>query len=97
MYERLIEKDFCAYAKTKDCLCVKLEVQNDRGWPDRMVICPNGRVIFLEFKNSSGRPSPHQIRKRCQLRERGHVAEIVYTLAAAVKILDAVLNEKDFT
>lgn len=39
-----------------------LKWAGQRGVPDRVVILPGGRVVFVEVKSSHGRLSPHQQR-----------------------------------
>lgn len=43
-------------------LCLKVKLENQRGFPDRMIILPGGFVCFVEFKrpDKKGKPSPHQ-------------------------------------
>ena len=94
MKESKIESDFVDYAKQRGCRAVKLEVNGDKGWPDRMVLCPGGRTLFLELKNKSGRPSAHQLVKQAELRELDYYAEIVSSLDEAVDTLDLFLFRK---
>ena len=46
------------YAKNKftkiGCLFYKFASPNKRGVPDDLIVCPNGQVIFIEFKNPNG-------------------------------------------
>lgn len=55
-----IESEFVKYAKSLGCKPIKLIVLNMRGWPDRSVFCPNGKVIFIEFKKKNKYLSPTQ-------------------------------------
>lgn len=42
--------------------CEKMALQGRRGFPDRLVILPGGRMILCECKRpAGGRLSPHQI------------------------------------
>lgn len=34
---------------------IKLKLQYDAGWPDRMLLVPGGRPLFIEFK-AAGKP-----------------------------------------
>ena len=42
------------------------------GWPDICLICPGGKVIFIELKSGSGRLSDEQKRLRLQFMALGH-------------------------
>ena len=67
-------------------LCMKLA--GPRGWPDRVTILPNGRVVFMEFKTPDGRASVHQELWIERLRRLGHEAEIVFGFDHAVEIIE---------
>ena len=60
MREVDIENAFVDFAKTRGCLALKLVLLNLRGFPDRTVLCPGGRVIFFEFKKPGGKLSKNQ-------------------------------------
>lgn len=45
-----IEGPFCRYAKRKGCNALKLIILRKKGFPDRTILCPGGRVFFIEFK-----------------------------------------------
>ena len=45
-----IEGKFVTYAKSRGCWAIQLIILNKRGFPDRTVLLPGGRVIFIEFK-----------------------------------------------
>ena len=55
-----IENDFCKYAKKKSCFALKLIYLNKKGFPDRTVLCPGGRVFFIEFKRKGKKQSQAQ-------------------------------------
>ncbi len=46
------EDKFCDYAKTQGCLALKLVLLGLRGFPDRTIVCPGGRIFFIEFKRT---------------------------------------------
>jgi hypothetical protein len=56
--ESKIERQCKLLAKEHGCLLLKIEKQ--RGWPDRLLVCPNGSMMFLEFKRPGGSLSPLQ-------------------------------------
>jgi len=49
--------------------CKLLKIQGVKGWPDRVLLTPNGNVAFLEFKTPDGQLSPLQVHHMTQLRE----------------------------
>lgn len=56
-----IELAFIKFAKNNGCQALKLIFLNKKGFPDRTVICPGGRVLFIEFKKKGKKQSPPQI------------------------------------
>ena len=60
MLESTLEKQISAYAKAKDCLSYKWSSPSQRGVPDRIIIAPNGKVLFLELKAPGCKPSKLQ-------------------------------------
>lgn len=58
--EEDVEKAFCKYANSLGCKALKLIFLNKKGFPDRTVLCPGGRVFFIEFKREGKKPSAAQ-------------------------------------
>ena len=56
-----IERRVCTALKRLGCYAVKFADSGQRGANDRAVLCPNGKVFFLELKRPGGKRSPHQI------------------------------------
>ncbi|MFJ7647730.1 VRR-NUC domain-containing protein [Lysinibacillus sp. NPDC097279] len=50
-------------------LCYKFVSPGNRGVPDRLIILPNGQVIFVELKNETGKLSPIQVKTIETLKE----------------------------
>ena len=48
--EKDVEDAFVQYAKNNGCRALKLRFLSGRGFPDRTVLCPGGRMFFIEFK-----------------------------------------------
>jgi hypothetical protein len=70
MLEKQIESAVCDYAKAKGLLVYKFTSPNRAAVPDRMLVCPDGRVFFIEFKRGGQKPTPAQEREHDRL--RGH-------------------------
>jgi hypothetical protein len=72
--ESAVERRFVRYMKQSEdlCLCLKFTCQGSTGWPDRMVLLPKGRVVFVEFKRPGGKLRPLQKERHRQLKELGH-------------------------
>jgi hypothetical protein len=60
MLETNLEKRCISYIKSKGGIALKLNPVNCRGIPDRMILLPYGRVVFIEFKAPGKRPRGNQ-------------------------------------
>ena len=55
-----IEQHFVDYATRKGCKTYKLIFLRRRGFPDRTVLCPGAKVMFIEFKRKGKTLSAQQ-------------------------------------
>jgi len=92
--EKTIESDFVGYANSKKCIAVKLVIFKARGFPDRTILCPNGRIFFIEFKTSKGKLDGPQQGVRTLLKSFGFLYYVCRSTSSACQILDDFLNEK---
>lgn len=58
--EQKVEQYLMAQCKKRNWLCWKMQSLSLRGFPDRMVVTPTGRIYFVEVKAPGGRTSPLQ-------------------------------------
>jgi hypothetical protein len=58
------------------------------GMPDRVLIAPNGHVVWIEFKAAEGRLRPEQRAMLDRLHDLGHEACVV----RSVEVFDAILD-----
>lgn len=49
-----VERHFVKRAEALGCLQRKLEPGGQSHWPDRLLIMPGGRVVFVELKRPKG-------------------------------------------
>jgi len=60
--ESLVEAELIARVQAMGGVCIKVQAVGRRGFFDRIVVLPKGRVYFVELKRpKGGRLSPHQI------------------------------------
>jgi len=86
--EAKIEDAFCKYAKSKGCKPLKLRIDGENGFPDRTILLPNGRVLFIEFKIPGAEPDPLQAVWLATLRKMGFIADYATTPEYAKMLLD---------
>jgi hypothetical protein len=58
--EKHIENRFRLAVKSKGGLCLKLTTPGHTGTPDRLILMPEGRVFFCEFKWNKNKTSVRQ-------------------------------------
>mgnify|MGYP001559088492 CR=1 FL=1 len=63
MKESAIERAVVAHCKARGLLCYKFSSPAHRGVPDRVILGPSGRIMFLELKAPGKHPTPLQYRE----------------------------------
>lgn len=73
--ERDVERSLVAQLKKLGIAHVKMTPTGQRGYPDRMIILPNSRVLWIELKapGREGNLSPSQSVIHARLRALGHL------------------------
>lgn len=71
MRESEIEARLVRGVKEAGGLCYKFVSPGNRGVPDRLVILPNGQIVFIELKTEAGRLANIQKRQIAEMRKRG--------------------------
>jgi hypothetical protein len=86
-----IESEFCKYAKTKNCKALKLAFVYKKGFPDRTVILPSGKVFFIEFKRKNKKQSATQKLTQRMLENFNFKYFVCDKIGQAEEILDFIL------
>jgi Holliday junction resolvase len=60
MLEKSIENRLVAKIKVMGGAAVKFTSPSSKGWPDRLVILPGNRIVFVELKTTKGKLSALQ-------------------------------------
>ena len=71
MKESQIETQLVRGVRALGGRAYKFVSPGNTGVPDRLVVLPGGRIIFVELKTDTGKLSPMQIRQIDFLRSRG--------------------------
>ena len=77
MREKDIEGKLAKAVKGKGGMCPKLVCPGFDGMPDRLVLLPEGRVIFVEVKAPGRKPRPLQEKRHDQLRALGFTVYVL--------------------
>ena len=86
--ESAIERELIAAVEARGGICEKIMCVGKRGFFDRLIILPGGRIIFAEIKRPrGGRISPHQRQYYDKLRTLGVEACFVRNSTDIVALL----------
>lgn len=80
MRELRIEQELRDLITALGWLCLKINPLGLWGIPDRLVLAPGGRAIFVELKCPDGDVKPKQVRWHDRLRKLGFQVEVLWTL-----------------
>lgn len=89
MLEKTIERAAVKRLELQGCLTLKLEMMYNVGWPDRLVVMPNGHIFFIEFKRPGGKVTKLQEERHRQLKNRGVHVYVCTSVVEAVEALCA--------
>lgn len=92
MREKTIEAALVKRIKTLGGLCEKFVSPNKRGVPDRIILLPLGRVIFVEVKSCGKVPTKLQLRDHARRRELGFEVVVIDSIDAINMFIGEYLN-----
>lgn len=87
--EKALERYLCERAKELGGLALKFASATQTGWPDRVVLLPGGRQLWVELKSKGRRPTELQWLRLQWLRKQGHRAFVCDSRAS----VEAALGE----
>ena len=85
--EKEIEAGAVKYATSQGCKALKLIDRGRKGFPDRSVFCPNGKLFLVEFKRPYEKPTQVQIECHAALEALGFDVYTIDNLPAFKSIL----------
>ncbi len=86
--EKIIENAVCGYARGRDCIAYKFASPARRNVPDRMIVFPNGELIFIEFKAPGKKANAGQLREHERLILRHQKVYVVDNMDDGRHIID---------
>lgn len=89
MQEKVIEKQLVKETRLRGGLCEKWN-SGTVGWPDRIVILPDGKFGFVEVKAPGEKPRPIQIHRHNQLMQLGYKVYVLDSPEQIGGILDGI-------
>lgn len=91
MKESVIEAWMVRAIRSRGGLCYKWVSPGTTGVPDRIVILPGGRTIYVELKTEVGRLSEIQKHIHAELRKRGADVRTLYGLDQVKAFVEEVM------
>lgn len=88
--ERTVEQHLVAALKCIKVPCIKFQPDHMRGMPDRMVLLPDGRVIWVELKTQGGKLEPIQVVRHRELEKSGQQIRVVWSVEQADKLTEEI-------
>lgn len=92
MRENVIENEFVKAVKKAGGMAYKLTSQTANGLPDRLVLFPNAKTVFVELKAPKKMLRPLQRKRRYQLMKLGFPVLCINELQQIQPCIDAILN-----
>lgn len=91
MLEKEIERRMVQTVKDRGGLCYKFVSPNNPGVPDRIIITPDGRVVFVELKTEIGRLARIQKWQISEMQKRGADVRVAKGWPAVKALLEEVI------
>jgi len=90
MLEKEIERTLTRIVKERGGMCFKFVSPARAGVPDRIVLAPGGKVIFVELKAAGGKVSKVQAAQIERMRKLGADVRVLYGLSKTITFLSEV-------
>lgn len=87
MLEKTLETKACQRIKGLGGLALKFNSPSSRGWPDRLILCHNGNIFWIEFKKKGRKPTKLQDYRHNALIQRGFHVYSCHSDAQLTEIL----------
>lgn len=87
-----LEAALRVYAKKRGCIFYKFVSPGHSGVPDRLIIGPTGKLLFLELKAPGRRPTTLQRLEIKKLTEQGVNATWTDSFTVGMDLIDALLK-----
>lgn len=90
--EKVIEAAVCKYAQSKGFLTYKFTSPARSAVPDRLMIAPDGRVWFIEFKRKGQKPTAAQEREHMRLTQQNVTVFVVDSVPEGKATIDVMVT-----
>lgn len=88
--EKEIEKYLCKRAKANGWPCLKYSNPNMVGYPDRLIVLPSAKVVWVELKSKGKKPTKIQSARIDELKSIGHSVYVIDSKASIDKLINSI-------
>lgn len=88
--EKAIEKYLFDRVKELGGVCLKYSNPNMAGYPDRVVLLPGGKTIWIELKSKGKKPTKLQEIRIASLKLLGHQVFVIDSRETVYLVLDVI-------
>lgn len=88
--EKYIEKRLVYLVKSRGGICIKYPSSFFNGFPDRLILLPNGLIAFVELKSTGKKPTTLQLAIHKQLIRLGFKVFVIDNVNQIKQILDEI-------
>lgn len=88
--EKAIEKYLFDRVKELGGVCLKYSNPNMAGYPDRVVLLPGGKTIWIELKSKGKKPNKLQEIRIASLKLLGHLVFVIDSRETVDFVLDVI-------
>ena len=86
--EKTLERSLVEKIHRRGGICLKLQGNMYAGMPDRLILLPGGRAIFVELKSEGIKPRKLQLIRHEELRALGFMVFVIDTQEKLTQFLD---------
>lgn len=90
MREKTVEQKLVQEVKKRGGICPKFVSPGYDGMPDRLVLMPGGRGVFVELKAPGRKPRPLQRARHEKLKQLGYKVFVIDSVEQIGGILDEI-------
>ena len=93
MRESVVEKHLVRLCESRGWKCLKFDPSRCVGMPDRLLLLPLGRTVWVELKTDGGRLSAVQTFRHVELAKLGHRVFTVWSIEQANELVGRLETE----
>lgn len=93
MNEKRLEKKLREAIRKLGGRAIKFSSPYETGYPDRLILMPEGRVYWAELKTTGRKPTEKQLLRQSELRSLGFISEVIDSEETLKNFLTRLENE----